>query len=758
MKPFLITLLAFVVILVVCIIRAALSKKDIAFSVCMLMFYVIIPIIGNLMVILSDSYRVNVAGYMLYLIGTDWLFFFLVEFSMRYCDYKFKLTPLHVIILALTILDSVSVLLNPIFHHVFGLEQIVLADGDLYYKIVSYTGHVVHLVFSYSIVLFSFAVFVKKTFSVSRLYIEKYLVILISLVVVAIWESWYVLSKSPVDHSMLGYGVCGILMYYFTIEYLPFFLTAKLLSSIVSNMSGAVLFLDNKDNCIYFNESASRLFFLADGDYVAAKKTISGIITDGDMHNCESLQVIRTFEVEGSERIFEIEYQKIYDRLGIYAGSFVSIKDRTEEEAEKREEQYLATHDSLTGLYNREYFLHKMEQKLRENPDTEYLVICSDIKEFKLVNDIFGREAGDEILKNVAQNVEGYASENSIFGRIGGDMFGLMMRKQDFDERLFVRGSKGFIHKEGNVSYPITIHIGIYEVKDRTVPPSIMVDRAFFAMEEIKNSVQQRVAWYDGRKREEVLWEQQVTASFEDALEQHQFKPYLQPQVNAEGVMEGAEVLARWEHPTLGLLGPSKFIEILEKSGDIVRLDRYMWEASCAILSRWRDEGKSSLYLSVNISPKDFYFVDVYEEITHLVKFYGISPSQLRLEITESVMINDVERKMQIINWLRGDGFIVEMDDFGSGYSSLNLLKNLQFDILKLDMLFLRSSNDEEKARTILQFIITMAHQLHMPVITEGVETKEQIDFLTSAGCDMFQGFYFSKPISLEEFESRNFS
>ena len=756
MKNFTIALTVLAILVVYCMVRAIVNKKPISRPITWLLFYDLVPVIGNMLIIFSGMYAPSFVGYILYLVGTDWLFYFLIKFSMAYCDYEFERTPLRWVLLFCTIFDSTSVLLNPVFHHVFAIEEVVLDSGDVYFKLVSYAFHYVHLVFSYVLVAVTYGIFIRKMITVSRLYLEKYLTIFVTLFIVTIWESWYVFSKQPVDKSMLGYGLCGVLMYYFALRYLPFFLTEKMLSAIVSNMSDAILFFDNKGDCVYFNDGAKKLFNLQSGDYSAAKKTVRAVISASDMDDCENLKVIRTLSVDGVERIYEIEYQKLNDVRNVYAGAFVSIKDRTEEEAEKKREQYLATHDSLTGLYNREYLLHKMEQMLHDNPGTDYLVLCSDIKEFKLVNDIFGRKAGDSILINVARVVQSYASENSVYGRIGGDMFAIMMRKKDFNQELFESGSGGFVHKEGSEVYPITMHIGIYEVKERDIAPSIMIDRAFLAMEGIKNDVQKRIAWYDNTMRDALLWTQQVTATFDDAVKRQQFKPYLQAQVNSKGVVEGAEVLARWEHGELGLLQPGRFIPILEKSGDIVRLDRFMWQTACQILARWKSEGKNDMYLSVNVSPKDFYYIDVYEEITALVRSYGLEPRMLRLEITESVMMNDVERKMQVINWLRKDGFIIEMDDFGSGFSSLNLLKNLQVDIIKLDMMFLRQSTDSMRTRTILQHIISMAQSLEMPVISEGVETREQVDFLTEAGCTMFQGFYYSKPIPLAEFEGKN--
>ena len=211
----------------------------------------------------------------------------------------------------------------------------------------------------------------------------------------------------------------------------------------------------------------------------------------------------------------------------------------------------------------------------------------------------------------------------------------------------------------------------------------------------------------------------------------------------------------RWNHPGRGLLPPVAFIPSFEKNGLIVKLDLHVWELACLQLKKWKEEGFGDRYLSVNISPKDFFFVDIYKEFSTLTHRYGIDPKNLKLEITESAMMHDIPKQLKLIKKLRAAGFIVEMDDFGSGYSSLNMLKDICVDVLKIDMDFLRESEQEERSRTILKMIVALAKELGMPVITEGVETKEHVDFLTQIGCDVFQGYFFGRPMKIEDYEKK---
>ena len=279
-----------------------------------------------------------------------------------------------------------------------------------------------------------------------------------------------------------------------------------------------------------------------------------------------------------------------------------------------------------------------------------------------------------------------------------------------------------------------------------------MFDRALLAMTTIQDEYQRHIAYYDEKIRKEVLWAQKISAQLKDAIANRDVIPYLQPIVDGTGKIVGAEALARWIHAEEGFLSPASFIPVFEKNGMITEIDKHMWRCACEILAGWEKEEKD-LFISVNISPKDFYFMDVTAEIQNLVKEYGVSPSKLRIEITETVMMTDVENRMKMIDELRRAGFIVEMDDFGSGYSSLNLLKDMPVDVLKIDMKFLTKTTDDMQAKTILQNIINLSENLGIFSLTEGVETKPQLEMLSEMGCKLFQGYYFAKPMPLAEFE-----
>jgi EAL domain-containing protein (putative c-di-GMP-specific phosphodiesterase class I) len=282
-----------------------------------------------------------------------------------------------------------------------------------------------------------------------------------------------------------------------------------------------------------------------------------------------------------------------------------------------------------------------------------------------------------------------------------------------------------------------------------------MCDRAFMAIKTIKDSYDKKVAYYDDALRSNMLTEQEMSSELDFAMSDQQFMIYLQPQISASGEVHGAEALVRWKHPKKGMIMPGLFISAFEKNGLIAKLDRHVWEMACMKLREWKDHGRNDMYISVNISPKDIYFIDVYQTIVSLVEKYGIDKKNLKLEITETAVAKNPEEQLALIEKLRSYGFIVEMDDFGSGYSSLNMLKDIIVDILKIDMKFLGTTKEEQRSREILKKIVELSGALDMPVIVEGVETGEQVEFLKNIGCDMFQGYYFAKPMEVEQFEEK---
>lgn len=406
-------------------------------------------------------------------------------------------------------------------------------------------------------------------------------------------------------------------------------------------------------------------------------------------------------------------------------------------------------YDRLTGLFSREYFYQKVKERLSEST-TSYAIVCSNVENFKVYNDIFGTRAGDEVLRHIADLFREMMGDNGLCARYGSDRFLCLMRQEKLPEWMRRHAEP---EKRPGLNN-IELKWGVYKISDRTVPVEKMCDRAFMVADSIKGRYNQRVGVYDDVLRDKLLREQAITESMETALAEGQFSVYLQPKYwLQDDTMAGAEALARWIHPELGFMNPGEFIPLFEKNGFITKLDRYVWEQTCKKLQQWRQEGYPDIPVSVNVSRADVYQEDLPETMSKLVAKYGVEPRQLHLELTESAYTENPNQIIAVVDELRSRGFVIEMDDFGSGYSSLNMLNQVHFDILKLDMKFIQTETAKPGEMSIMRFVVNLAKWLNLSTVAEGVETKAQLERLRDVGCDYAQGYYFSRPLPVPEFE-----
>ena len=416
--------------------------------------------------------------------------------------------------------------------------------------------------------------------------------------------------------------------------------------------------------------------------------------------------------------------------------------------------EYRLNYDSLTKAYNRYGFYKNAQKLIKEHTDTEYCLILSDIKSFKLINEIYGENIADKILIDEVNIIRQKMKGNSVLGRLNGDIIAMVIPKEYLSEKEFSDMIKLLSDRYSNKNFRLHIYLGVYYIKDVNETIRQMVDKVSLVIMKSKGNMSNYILYYDENSYRNDIFKQQLIGEFETALNENQFCMYLQPQTDKDGNMLGAEALIRWNHPNMGLIMPGAFIECFEDAGLIYRLDNYIWEEAAKQLKIWKDSGYN-YYISVNISAKDFYHIDVYQTFKNLVSKYGIDTDKLHIEITETALSEDKQAAHKTIERLHDEGFIIEIDDFGSGYSSFNFLKDVCADVIKIDRVFLKKSSHEERGEQILRSIISLSHDIGMDVITEGVENVDQLSMLAKMNCDWFQGYYFSKPIAVGDFEEK---
>lgn len=426
---------------------------------------------------------------------------------------------------------------------------------------------------------------------------------------------------------------------------------------------------------------------------------------------------------------------------------------RSIELAEDRQIISATERDELTGLYNIEYFYRYSDQFDKYYPNADMDALCFDVNHFHVLNERFGMEKGDEILRKIADQLESiFSDEISFLCRKTADTFLVYCPHRDDYSGIVEQ-----ICRIGDeLQTAIKLRVGVYSRCDKKLDIHLRFDRAKIAADKIRNNYSVFVSDFDEALIEAELFSGQLVDEFPKALAEKQFQVYFQPKFDIRGekpVLSSAEALVRWSHPTLGMISPGEFIPLFEEDGLIARLDEYVWRAAAEKIADWKSRLGISIPVSVNLSRADMYDPDLVNTMERIAADNDISTRDLYLEITESAYVSDSDEIVNRVKDLREHGFFIEMDDFGSGYSSLNMISELPIDALKLDMMFIRTAFDKKNDTRMISIVIDIADYLGVPVIAEGVETEEQYLELKKLGCSIIQGYYFAKPVPADEFE-----
>lgn len=410
--------------------------------------------------------------------------------------------------------------------------------------------------------------------------------------------------------------------------------------------------------------------------------------------------------------------------------------------------------DRLTNGINYEKFLKEAQHLLDEKNDTTYAVFYADIQNFKYINDTFGYDVGDNLLMYISQRIKEAIGNSGNFARISADNYTAIVPyvdKNEFVEHIYsIIDDICWFEDIQKAHYKPEIYVGIYCSGEAEAELTIseMIDRANMAQKSIKGSSEYHIAFYTEEIRERVIAEKELERRMDTALANEEFKVYFQPKYEvSSGEIVGAEALVRWDSPETGFMSPAKFIPLFEQNGFIINLDQFVFETVCKNMREWLDAGVKVVPVSINVSRLQFYRLDFVKRYTKIKEKYDIPDGYLELEFTESIVFENLEILRKIVMTLKKVGFSCSIDDFGSGYSSLNILKNLPMDTLKLDKLFFNDSENLERDKALISSVVTMSRALNMKTVAEGIENWAQVNFLKEIGCDIIQGYVYSEPI-----------
>ena len=413
-----------------------------------------------------------------------------------------------------------------------------------------------------------------------------------------------------------------------------------------------------------------------------------------------------------------------------------------------------AENDKLTGLYSRNFYIEYINRLFRYHPEIRMDALALNIEQFHAINALHGRAFGDDVLRAVGREVRAFLAEKEgIAGRIEGDRIGIFCVPQPDYRAVLDR-----FQQKLDAEFPgVNIHLrmGAALWAEHT-DPFLLADRARSASKMARAEYQQPVRIFDEERQKKELLNQRLLNDLNKALEERQLTVFYQPKYDVRcdpPRLASAEALVRWRHPELGMISPGVFIPLFEGNGLIGLIDHFVWNEAAAQVRKWREKYQFTLPVSVNLSRSDVFDPQLAEKLERMIEDNGLAYQDIKLEVTESAYTDSAKTVPEVIRGLREKGFEIEMDDFGSGYSSLNMISDMPFDVLKMDIKFVRNITESETDRRLVSLILDIARYLQVKVVAEGVETAEQLQILREGGCDLVQGYYFSKPLPPEEFE-----
>lgn len=468
-------------------------------------------------------------------------------------------------------------------------------------------------------------------------------------------------------------------------------------------------------------------------------------------NNKQTMSIVVAFDRNDDSAYYKIIcYSGEEDFRGKYKNLLVRIEPLDAEGSYRYRLSQTITNDKNPQSFNDE-----VARIFKRYPDRKYALIQFDTVNFKMLNKQYGESFGDELLSFFIDNLNHICDDDQLYVRLTADVFMILTPYDDVDDILMLIDKIKYV-LSGYKGVDYRFVFGISYVRDLKEPLRTYGDAAAIARQSVKGNALKYYAFYDDHMIDGVSSDKWIEDRMEKALDNREFVMYLQPKYDiANEKIVGAEALVRWVHPDKGIIPPNDFIPLFERNGFIVKLDQFMWEEACKTLDSWIKTNKPMIPISVNVSRKHMTANDIYiHYLNDLILKYGIDKKYLELEITETL---DDSYMNNTIQHLKKNGYTLLMDDFGSGYSSLNTLKDTQFDVIKIDRGFLCDFIDSERGKSIIKHIISMSKEIGLDIVAEGVETLEQTKFLIDCGCNVAQGFYYAKPMTVADFNKRYF-
>ena len=711
-------------------------------------------IVPEMVILLTKDRQIAYYAFTFYYIAFAWYAMMIFRFSVIYSGYKlFKIykSPLFWI----TMIESAALIWGMFSERFFTITHAKWYDHT-YWISRGFSILYAYAVVSGIVLVGAVVVLIIAATQSARIFRLKYSGIAIILAVMATACVASQIRHQPIVVLVMCFALCEIVIVYMAVYYAPKKLNQRAMKFVADKLNDGIVLYDAEHQLQFVTAGYSDAVGLKGMQGIGNEETYwNKVISEANVGNAWNGRVMSVAR-DDDTYYYEIQHMALNED-GKLIGTVYWIRNVTESINNYGEMVRRANFDELTGIYNEAHF-HEMAKKLlEEHPDTDFVMTCSSVEKFRVFKELFGQEKYDDYLIRTADSLRTGMVHipNCVYGRIGESDFYIMMPKEFFDPQQLLDAIDAVAKLYSTNNFNLIIKAGVYEITEPSQDMLSICNKASMACDTIKGDYGTRIMWFDESIQKESLLRERYNAELSKAIEHGEIQIYLQPQVDKEGKVIGAEALARWVHREDGLIPPAHFIPFFEMNGRITELDICIWRQACEKLKEWKEKGRDDLHISVNISARDLYALDIYEHHVSLVKEFGIDARNLKLEITESAIINDLKQHVHLVEKLQAAGFEVEMDDFGSAYSSFNMLKDICVDVLKIDMKFLGDTENEARSHAILKSIVDLSGELNMKTIAEGVETEDQLEFLKGVGCDIYQGYYFSKPMSVANFEAK---
>lgn len=691
----------------------------------------------------------------IYFLSIDWLLTALIEYCYIASNKK-RLVQNNILysyirdgIFIFIIADTVSILLNNFLHHAYESTLNYNYYYNFTYRTYKYfIGFNIHLYICYFLVAIVFYVLLSSVINSPKHARSGFVSILIGFIAVIFFNVLYLVQNWKMDYSILVYGALTILIYYFSIYSTERKKLELMTTLYAESIKSAVFCYDFEKKCIYINKKAYEIFNDEKKIQEIAENYLKTPWLNKSISNRTDLITgNETFYIEDEIHYFNVEYRIFRDNKNAEIGSYLRFTDNTNEIIKINNEKLNATHDQLTGLYNKQSFFQKAEEIIKSDLNIKRYLVVTNICDFKFINDVFGSETGDKILREQARMLSFAAYKDCICGRISSDRFAMLIKKENFSEELATANNKQLQEITKSLNFRLRINIGVYEITDKNESIESMFDRANLIIDSKNNAKNNLITYYDKELMDKIISEKKIQTLFLQSFANKEFDVVYQPIFDSKNTIHGYEALVRWNSNQVEKMLPSVFIPVLERSVAIYQLDTFVWNTVCGQIKEMEEKGVKTK-ISVNISSLDFYYTNLYVDMMKLIEKWQISPASFILEISEDAILNNKKENLEVINELQKIGFDFIFDNFGNGFNSLFLLNEVKPIAVKINVTDLDSS---EKSFKILKKIVSISHKLGVKIIASRVENQQIVELLADSDCNYYQGNYFSLPLRPEK-------